>query len=126
VSGARRRSGAGRTARRKRVGESCPRVADPVMETAARTRKFGNGSRMSPSGFAAKRAGVRESKFGEMQGAKECGFLSGIGKHAGRKPVIDSFAGGVRTLPNLLPAEPQVSASAVRQSSWMRLCVAGN
>ena len=45
-----------------------------------------------PRGFAAKGAGVRESKFGEMEGAKERGLLSGIGMRAGRKPMVDSFA----------------------------------
>jgi len=40
-----------------------------------------------------------------MQGTKERGFLSGIGKHAGRKPMVDSFAGGGEDVAELLPAE---------------------
>jgi hypothetical protein len=48
---------------------------------------------------------VRESKFGEMQGTKECGLLSAIGKYSGRKPMVDFFAGGGEDNAELLPAE---------------------
>ena len=45
-----------------------------------------------PCSLPAKGAGMGQRQLGEMEGAVECGLLSGTGRNAGRKAMIDSFA----------------------------------